>query len=76
MRHVIAATLLIAGSLVLAVCAAAQSPDPVDPTTLGPQVGEQVPAFTLVDHRGEGRTLESLYGPNGLMLLFSRSASW
>lgn len=76
MRHLIAATLIIAGSLVVATGAGAQSPGPVDPTTLGPQVGEQVPAFTLVDHRGEARTLESLYGPEGLMLVFNRSASW
>ena len=47
-----------------------------DPSELGPQVGETVPDFTLMDHRGETRTLESLYGPRGLMLVFSRSADW
>ena len=76
MRHVITATLIIAGSLVLVTGAGGQSPDPVDPTTLGPQVGETVPDFTLTDHRSQDRTLASLYGPRGVMLVFSRSASW
>ncbi len=53
-----------------------QSGEPVNPTTLGPQVGETVPDFTLMDHRGKERTLESLYGPKGLMLFFNRSADW
>jgi cytochrome oxidase Cu insertion factor (SCO1/SenC/PrrC family) len=42
----------------------------------GPQVGETVPDFSLVDQFGEPRTLQSLMGPNGLMLVFSRSADW
>ena len=68
-------TLALAGWLGLGGSAYAQS-DPVDTTTLGPQVGETVPDFTLEDHRGETRTLASLYGPRGLMLVFSRSADW
>ena len=66
---------LMLGWLGLAGVAFAQS-DPVDPGTLGPQVGETVPDFTLQDHRGETRTLASLYGPRGVMLVFSRSADW
>lgn len=43
---------------------------------LGPQVGSRVPDFTLTDQRGQPRTLASLMGRNGLMLVFFRSADW
>jgi len=48
----------------------------VDVTRLGPQVGEKVPNFSLPDQRGEGRTLSSLLGPEGMVLVFARSADW
>jgi peroxiredoxin len=35
-----------------------------------------VPDFTLLDQKGEQRTLASLMGPKGLMLVFFRSADW
>ena len=47
-----------------------------DVQRLGPQVGSRVPDFTLTDQRGQSRTLASLMGPNGLMLVFFRSADW
>ena len=47
-----------------------------DVQKLGPQVGSQVPEFTLVDQTGQSRTLASLMGPNGVMLVFFRSADW
>jgi cytochrome oxidase Cu insertion factor (SCO1/SenC/PrrC family) len=43
---------------------------------LGPQIGTQVPDFTLLDQKGQSRTLASLMGPKGLMLVFFRSADW
>ena len=43
---------------------------------LGPQVGETVPSFSLADQHGAARDLQSLMGPGGLMLVFSRSADW
>jgi peroxiredoxin len=43
---------------------------------LGPQVGDRVPDFTLVDQQGHPRSLASLMGPQGLMLVFFRSADW
>jgi len=43
---------------------------------LGPQVGEQVPAFNLSDQNGQIQTLDSIKGSNGTMLLFHRSADW
>ena len=59
---------------------AAQAPetvqDRVDISVLGPQVGEQVPEFSLTDQTGTTQTLESVMGPNGVMLVFHRSADW
>ncbi len=42
----------------------------------GPAIGESIPAFAATDHTGKTRTFESLRGPNGLLLLFHRSADW
>ena len=53
-----------------------QSRTPIDVASLGPQVGEQVPGFSLPDQNGEMRALESISGPRGAMLLFHRSADW
>ena len=47
-----------------------------DVQSLGPQVGARVPDFTLNDQHGQPRTLTSLLGPRGLMLVFFRSADW
>ena len=47
-----------------------------DVQKLGPQIGERVPDFTLNDQRGRSRTLASLFGAKGLMLVFFRSADW
>jgi len=53
------------------------SPPPLpDVQNLGPQVGTHVPDFTLLDQKGQSRTLASLIGPKGLMLVFFRSADW
>ena len=42
----------------------------------GPAIGERVPDFTLPDQSGKPWTLQELMGPNGLLLVFSRSADW
>jgi len=42
----------------------------------GPAVGEAVPAFEARDQDGRPRSLESLRGPEGLVLVFFRSADW
>jgi len=47
-----------------------------DVTTLGPQVGERLPDLSLPDQHGQPRTLSSLMGPKGLVLVFNRSADW
>src|SRR4051812_46906013 len=54
------------------------APQPVLPDVqqLGPSVGTRVPDFSLRDQQGQSRTLSSLMGPKGLMLVFYRSADW
>ena len=44
--------------------------------TTGPAVGARIPAFEAVDQDGRARTFDTLRGPNGLVLLFVRSADW
>ena len=48
----------------------------IDVSKLGPQVGERVPDFSLKDQNGTLRTLQSIMGPKGAMLVFVRSADW
>ena len=48
----------------------------IDVTKLGPQVGERVPDFSLVDQTGRTRNLLSIMGRRGGMLVFIRSADW
>jgi hypothetical protein len=42
----------------------------------GPEVGQQVPAFSATDQEGRTQTLKSIMGPKGAMLVFFRSADW
>ena len=42
----------------------------------GPAVGSPLPSFRLVDQTGRARTLPSLVGPRGLLLVFFQSADW
>ena len=42
----------------------------------GPDVGEKIPTFEVRDIDGNVRDFENLKGPNGLVLLFVRSADW
>jgi hypothetical protein len=42
----------------------------------GPEPGERIPEFALRDQDGRLRTLADLSGPNGLFLVFHRSAEW
>lgn len=42
----------------------------------GPAVGERVPDFQLRDQNGTERTLASIMGPKGALLVFFRSADW
>jgi len=42
----------------------------------GPEPGERIPDFALPDASGILRSLRDLTGPNGLLLVFHRSADW
>lgn len=42
----------------------------------GPEVGQQVPAFSAADQNGRTQDLKSILGPKGAMLVFFRSADW
>ena len=55
---------------------AALAQTPVAIEALGPQPGTVVPAFSAVDQTGATRTLASIMGRRGAMLVFSRSADW
>jgi hypothetical protein len=55
---------------------ALQAAPAIDLQSIGPKVGESVPDFELPDQRGTLRTLSSLSGPKGTMLVFYRSADW
>ena len=63
-------------SLIAHPTAQQSQPTPPDVQKLGPQVGTRVPDFTLLDQTRQSRTLASLMGPKGLMLVFFRSADW
>jgi hypothetical protein len=62
--------------VVTAGLASALQPTDVDTSRIGPQVGAVVPSFEGVDQYGERRTLSSVYGSKGAMLVFFRSADW
>jgi len=47
-----------------------------DRYTTGPEPGERIPDFSLPDQNGALRSLPNLTGPNGLLLVFHRSADW
>lgn len=42
----------------------------------GPEIGAKLPNFQAADQYGKTRTLSSLMGPKGLMLVVYRSADW
>jgi peroxiredoxin len=60
----------------LTAAVAAQEIRKVDVSKLGPQVGATVPDFSLADQQGRKRTLQSVMGPKGAMIVFYRSADW
>ena len=55
---------------------AQQAPQKIDVSRLGPQVGQVVPDFRLQDAQGKVWTRDSIMGPKGAMLVFSRSVDW
>lgn len=63
-------------AVLLSGTAEAQTLEPIDVSALGPQVGEAVPDFALPDQTGTTRTLDSIMGERGAMIVFHRSADW
>jgi hypothetical protein len=76
----LAASGLAALAIMVPGVAVSQAPQPartqIDISRLGPQVGARVPDFELSDQNGRLRTLQSIMGPRGAMLVFFRSADW
>ena len=60
----------------LLIALALQATPTGNPDGVGPKVGETAPDFELRDQHGSERTLSSLAGPKGTMLVFYRSADW
>ena len=65
---------LVMSFIVLRIAQAQTSLPAVD--VFGPQIGDTIPDFSLVDQAGQIRDLSSILGPNGAMLVFNRSAAW
>lgn len=64
---------ILLASFVAIASMASQQPDV---TRIGPAVGAPAPGFELADQDGRLRTLDSVAGPQGTMLVFFRSADW
>ena len=77
MTHMLQAMTIAAAVVLLAYApASAQEREPIDVSSLGPQVGEKIPDFALPDQYGRTRTLDTIMGERGAMLVFHRSADW
>lgn len=63
------------GMLLIASFASAQR-EAIDLSARGPLLGESIPEFSLPDQNGKIWTQDSILGPNGVMLVFVRSADW
>lgn len=46
------------------------------PASTGIHVGQRIPAFRAVDQTGRTQDFNSLRGPHGAAIVFSRSADW
>jgi peroxiredoxin len=69
-------TLALLPFVTLPALAQQQQAQKVDVSRLGPQAGQVVPDFRLQDAQGKVWTRDSMMGPKGAMLVFSRSADW
>jgi hypothetical protein len=82
MHHLVRGVLVCLACALWPVIASAQQPasppasTTIDVHQLGPKVGDVVPGFQLRDQDGASRTLTSVLGPSGGLLVFFRSADW
>jgi hypothetical protein len=65
---------LIAGALATMAQFAVANSDYVE--LWGPAVGADAPLLAADDQDGNPQTLETLTGPKGLLIVFSRSVDW
>lgn len=76
-RLILFAWVLAVAGASTATASGQSAPAPaVDVDRLGPKVGEAVPDFRLTDQNGVTRTLASILGPKGALLVLYRSADW
>jgi hypothetical protein len=52
------------------------SPNHTVPPSVGLEIGQQAPTFSLTDQFGHEQSNETLKGSKGTVLLFFRSADW
>jgi len=71
-----AMTLKHLAAILFSATSLSAQPATFDPQKIGPQVGERIPDFSAPDQNGDTRTLQSILGPKGAILLFNRSADW
>ena len=76
MGNMLIRSILLAAMAAGVSAAVIHQPASVDTSKIGPQVGEVVPAFEGVDQDGNRRSLSSVFGARGAMLVFFRSADW
>ena len=79
MKSSFSAWIVVAGVVCItsgSMSMSAQDREPIDVSSLGPQVGEKVPDFVLPDQHGTMQTLDSIMGEQGAMIVFHRSADW
>ncbi len=69
-----AGALALAAPLALGACG--QGTDAEYVTNWGPAIGTQAPLLAASDQDGTPQTLQSLAGPNGLLVVFNRSVDW
>ncbi len=74
MKKIISSAALFSLAMGMALVPAPARAEEAIPT--GPEVGSQIPDFQVRDQEGRERTFAELSGPDGLLLLFHRSADW
>jgi len=74
--HAVRKRFIAISLLIMAAAATGAQTPATDLETIGPKVGTRVASFTLPDQNGQARSLESLIGPKGAILVFFRSADW
>jgi hypothetical protein len=74
-HHIKPSMRLVIGIVLLSAAALARAQMP-ELERVGPRVGAAAPEFSGADQFGKAQTLQSVMGPQGVMLVFFRSADW